>query len=201
VLTGITSFSAVDGLLWLSEGQLAFGKWQEERVGREFRRIDQVGLLFQAPVNELGIRWSRHRHAMRVRCAGRRFRVHFKSDLQIPDASQILGPAAQLSTVAGLGSAAAWLGGVGDVGEVVADFGAYKGAQAVGRVWHGVLQATAPKTPSRCPRCDAGFGCAARTSGCWCGAVQLSAEHRAQLAAEYEGCLCPGCLRELVPWQ
>lgn len=58
-----------------------------------------------------------------------------------------------------------------------------------------------PTTALRCPRCGASFGCAAETWGCWCGAVQLKAEVRAQLVAEYEGCLCQNYLRELAPRQ
>jgi len=54
-------------------------------------------------------------------------------------------------------------------------------------------------TALRCPRCGASFGCAAQTGGCWCGAVRLDSELRAQLAVQYAGCLCPGCLRELAP--
>jgi hypothetical protein len=49
----------------------------------------------------------------------------------------------------------------------------------------------------RCPRCDAAFGCEIATGGCWCAQVALDDEQRAQLAAGYDGCLCPACLREL----
>ncbi len=49
----------------------------------------------------------------------------------------------------------------------------------------------------RCPRCDATFGCGVATGSCWCAAATLSPERLAQLAAGYEGCLCPACLREL----
>jgi len=49
----------------------------------------------------------------------------------------------------------------------------------------------------RCPRCDAAFGCAIARGGCWCAELTLSGELRAQLAARYEDCLCPSCLREL----
>jgi hypothetical protein len=50
----------------------------------------------------------------------------------------------------------------------------------------------------RCPRCDGTFGCGVATGGCWCAEVTLTAEMRAKLAEEYDGCLCPACLRELT---
>ena len=50
----------------------------------------------------------------------------------------------------------------------------------------------------RCPRCDATFGCGIATGGCWCRAVPLTVELRDRLAEQYEGCLCPACLRELA---
>jgi len=59
----------------------------------------------------------------------------------------------------------------------------------------------APSSPAggdRCPRCDARFGCAIATGSCWCAEVTLTGEQRSQLAAGYEGCLCPSCLRELA---
>jgi len=49
----------------------------------------------------------------------------------------------------------------------------------------------------RCPRCDATFGCGVATGNCWCSAVTLTPELRGELAKDYEGCLCPACLREL----
>jgi hypothetical protein len=55
----------------------------------------------------------------------------------------------------------------------------------------------ARQKPDRCPRCDARFGCGIGTGTCWCAEVQLTAERQAQLAAEFDGCLCPECLREL----
>jgi hypothetical protein len=48
---------------------------------------------------------------------------------------------------------------------------------------------------TRCARCGASFGCGAAVGSCWCDAVEVSGEARARLAAEYEGCLCPDCLR------
>ena len=50
----------------------------------------------------------------------------------------------------------------------------------------------------RCPRCDGTFGCGVATGGCWCAEVTLTAQLRATLAEEYDGCLCPGCLHELT---
>jgi hypothetical protein len=54
-----------------------------------------------------------------------------------------------------------------------------------------------PPQTARCPRCDAAFGCGVDTGACWCAGVTLSGERRARLAAGYDGCLCPACLREL----
>ena len=50
----------------------------------------------------------------------------------------------------------------------------------------------------RCPRCGGSFGCGIATGGCWCAQVPLDAERLAQLAAGYDGCLCPACLHELA---
>jgi len=60
-----------------------------------------------------------------------------------------------------------------------------------------VLPRAAPPKTDRCPRCDAAFGCAIATGSCWCAEVPLTTENRAQLAGDYDGCLCPACLREL----
>jgi hypothetical protein len=60
-----------------------------------------------------------------------------------------------------------------------------------------VPRRSAEPANDRCPRCDAEFGCGVATGGCWCAAVALNAEQRAELAAAYDGCLCPACLREL----
>ncbi len=51
----------------------------------------------------------------------------------------------------------------------------------------------------RCPRCGAAFGCAIATGACWCAELTLTPDRRAQLAADFAGCLCPACLRELEP--
>jgi hypothetical protein len=56
----------------------------------------------------------------------------------------------------------------------------------------------APLKAVRCPRCGAAFGCGVATGGCWCAAPKLDAERLTQLAAEFDGCLCPDCLRELA---
>lgn len=53
----------------------------------------------------------------------------------------------------------------------------------------------------RCPRCQAAFGCGIARGGCWCAELELSTELQAQLAAGYDGCLCPACLRELASGQ
>jgi hypothetical protein len=57
--------------------------------------------------------------------------------------------------------------------------------------------ARADRRADRCPRCDAAFACEIATGACWCARVALTPERREQLAAGYDGCLCPGCLREL----
>ncbi|MDX6690585.1 MAG: hypothetical protein QOG15_2042 [Solirubrobacteraceae bacterium] len=62
----------------------------------------------------------------------------------------------------------------------------------------GVRVPAGPTTAERCPRCGETFGCGAKSWGCWCGDLALSDELRTQLAAEYAGCLCAGCLRELA---
>lgn len=55
-----------------------------------------------------------------------------------------------------------------------------------------------PATPNeRCPRCDGAVGCGIATGACWCTEVTLPVERQRELAAQYEGCLCPACLREL----
>jgi hypothetical protein len=55
----------------------------------------------------------------------------------------------------------------------------------------------APAGTDRCPRCDTTFGCGIATGSCWCAEITLTADEQARLAASYDGCLCPGCLREL----
>jgi hypothetical protein len=56
----------------------------------------------------------------------------------------------------------------------------------------------APSQPDRCPRCGASFGCEIAGGACWCAGLTLTPERRAELAAGFEGCLCPNCLRQLV---
>jgi len=51
---------------------------------------------------------------------------------------------------------------------------------------------------SRCPRCGGAFGCAIGTGSCWCAGESLTSEHLEHLAAQFDGCLCPACLRELA---
>jgi hypothetical protein len=58
--------------------------------------------------------------------------------------------------------------------------------------------ALAGPATTRCPRCRAAFGCAIATGSCWCAGLTLTPARQAQLAAEFDGCLCPGCLRELA---
>ena len=56
----------------------------------------------------------------------------------------------------------------------------------------------AATTPTqRCPRCDGAVGCGIATGNCWCAEVTLTPERQAQLAAAYDGCLCPACMRAL----
>ena len=50
-----------------------------------------------------------------------------------------------------------------------------------------------------CPKCGEVFTCGAQDStGCWCMSVNLSDAHRAELEAQYDGCLCPACLKTLI---
>lgn len=61
------------------------------------------------------------------------------------------------------------------------------------------MQAPPPPTGSdRCARCDGAFVCGMQTGRCWCAEIALSTERQAELAASYDGCLCPTCLRELA---
>jgi hypothetical protein len=57
--------------------------------------------------------------------------------------------------------------------------------------------AAKPANPDRCPRCDGPVGCGIATGACWCASVTLSPERQKELAAQYDGCLCPVCLGEL----
>ncbi len=60
-----------------------------------------------------------------------------------------------------------------------------------------MARAGSPPGSDRCPRCDAAFGCEIATGSCWCASAALTVDRLAQLAAGYDGCLCPACLREL----
>jgi hypothetical protein len=51
----------------------------------------------------------------------------------------------------------------------------------------------------RCPRCGGAFACgAAGPTPCACAAVELGAALQRGLRAEFTGCLCLACLRELA---
>ncbi|HEV7804679.1 MAG TPA: cysteine-rich CWC family protein [Solirubrobacteraceae bacterium] len=51
--------------------------------------------------------------------------------------------------------------------------------------------------PDRCPRCGGAFACEIATGACWCAELTLSPARQAELATEYDGCLCAGCLGEI----
>ena len=51
---------------------------------------------------------------------------------------------------------------------------------------------------SVCGACGAAFQCGAADAECWCSAVELEPEARVKLASDYEGCLCPSCLRDFA---
>ena len=48
--------------------------------------------------------------------------------------------------------------------------------------------------PSVCASCGETFGCGAMLDGCWCTEVTLSEEITAEIARDFDGCLCPKCL-------
>ena len=50
------------------------------------------------------------------------------------------------------------------------------------------------REPAACEACGGPFTCGAKLSGCWCSAISLSDETRAQLKARYRNCLCRECL-------
>ena len=57
----------------------------------------------------------------------------------------------------------------------------------------------APRTDARCPRCGQAFCCGLSAPGpCECTTVALSAALQARLRAQFQGCLCMECLRELI---
>jgi hypothetical protein len=47
-----------------------------------------------------------------------------------------------------------------------------------------------------CPKCGNAFACCGLDgSKCWCVEVALSTSARSYLAANFDGCLCPDCLK------
>ena len=52
------------------------------------------------------------------------------------------------------------------------------------------------KRANTCEACGGAFACEISVTGCWCSAVNLSDEARAELRANYKNCLCPSCLRQ-----
>jgi hypothetical protein len=50
-----------------------------------------------------------------------------------------------------------------------------------------------------CPRCGGGFHCGANDPApCACTALKLDAATLAELRAQFKGCLCLNCLRDLA---
>ena len=54
------------------------------------------------------------------------------------------------------------------------------------------------REPAVCEACGGGFDCGASLKGCWCSAVKLSDETRAELRAQYRYCLCRGCIEKFA---
>lgn len=50
---------------------------------------------------------------------------------------------------------------------------------------------------ANCPRCGGPFRCGVSDEHCACFGLQISPLLRAQLAADYSGCLCIACLATL----
>jgi hypothetical protein len=50
---------------------------------------------------------------------------------------------------------------------------------------------------ANCPRCGGQFRCGAAEQICACFALSVGPALRAQLAAQYRGCLCVACLSAL----
>lgn len=48
--------------------------------------------------------------------------------------------------------------------------------------------------PSKCPKCGVEFHCST-SSKCWCYEIDVPAETMEQIEKEYNGCLCPACLK------
>ncbi|MCB2221500.1 MAG: cysteine-rich CWC family protein [Bacteroidetes bacterium] len=49
--------------------------------------------------------------------------------------------------------------------------------------------------PSLCPKCGNTFHCST-SSKCWCYEYDVPTDVMEQLQDEYNGCLCPECLKE-----
>jgi iron complex transport system substrate-binding protein len=64
--------------------------------------------------------------------------------------------------------------------------------------WTGDPDAFAPLRTKACPRCDAAFQCRPEP-GCWCEAVPLPEGAADALSTQYADCLCPDCLRKILP--
>ncbi|WP_162027187.1 MULTISPECIES: cysteine-rich CWC family protein [unclassified Lentimonas] len=53
---------------------------------------------------------------------------------------------------------------------------------------------------TKCPKCGQSFACCVEQGGkCWCARVALSPDARSYLASQYDGCLCPDCLKAINP--
>jgi len=55
-----------------------------------------------------------------------------------------------------------------------------------------------PMLDVSCPRCGGGFECGVQAGHCACFGIRLTERLRTELAAQYSGCLCLPCLRELI---
>lgn len=53
---------------------------------------------------------------------------------------------------------------------------------------------TSASEPFICASCGETFGCGAKLDGCWCTELTLSETATAEVAKDFEGCLCPKCL-------
>ena len=51
--------------------------------------------------------------------------------------------------------------------------------------------------PSTCPKCGAEFNCST-SSKCWCYEIDVSAEVMEKIEQQYDGCLCPECLKTYI---
>ena len=48
--------------------------------------------------------------------------------------------------------------------------------------------------PSKCPKCGAEFHCSTSPK-CWCYEIDVPAEIMEKIEQQYDGCLCPECLK------